>query len=44
MDECYNLKQQIKVLIKQGKLKNFLEQDHKDERPPLKGNAEELVR
>ena len=31
-DECYDLKQHIEVLIKQGKLKNFLGQDHKDER------------
>ena len=23
-DGCYNLKQQIEILIKQGKLKNFL--------------------
>ena len=31
-DEYYDLKQQIEVLIKQGKLKNFLGQDHKDKR------------
>ena len=43
-DECYDLKQQIEVLIKQGKLKNFFGGDHKDERLPLKGKAEELVR
>ena len=43
MDECYDLKQQIEDLIKQGKLKNFLRRDHKDERQPLKGKVEELV-
>ena len=43
MNECYDLKQQIEVLIKQGKLKNFLGRDHKDERLPLKGKAEEPV-
>ena len=42
-NECYDLKQQIEVLIKQGKLKNFLGRDHKDERLPLKGKAEEPV-
>jgi len=42
-DECYDLKQQIEVLIKQGKLKNFLGQDHIDKRQPLKGKAEESV-
>ena len=31
-DKCYDLKQQIQVLIKQGKLKNFLGRDHKDEK------------
>ena len=31
-NECYDLKQQIEVLFKQGKLKNFLGWDHKDER------------
>jgi len=35
------LKQQIEVLIKQEKLKNFLGQDHKDKRQPLKVKAEE---
>ena len=40
-DECYDLLQQIEVLIKQGKFKNFLGRDHKDERQPLKGKAEE---
>ena len=43
-DECYDLKQQIEVLIKQGKLKNFLGLDHKDERQPMKGKAEEPIR
>ena len=42
-DECYDLKQQIEVLIKQGKLKNFLRRDHKNERQPLKGKVEEPV-
>ena len=42
-DECYNLKQQIEVLIKQGKLKNFLGRGHKDEKQPMKGKVEELV-
>ena len=37
------MKQQIEVLIKQGKLKNFLGQDHKDKKQPLKGKAKELV-
>ena len=43
-DECYDLKQQIEVLIKQGKLKNVLGLDHKDERQPMKGKAEEPIR
>ena len=42
-DKCYDLKQQIEVLIKRGKLKNFLGQEHKDERLPLKGKAEEPI-
>ena len=42
-NECYDLKQQIEILIKQGKLKNFLGQDHKDKRQPLKGKAKESV-
>ena len=42
-DKCYDLKQQIEVLIKLGKLKNFPRQDHKDERQPLKDKAEEPV-
>ena len=37
------MKQKIKVLIKQGKLKNFLRRDHKDKRQPLKGKAKEPV-
>ena len=44
MEECYDLKQQIDVLIKQAKLKIFLGQDHKDERQPMKGKAEEAIR
>ena len=36
-DKCYDLKQQIKVLIKQGKY-------HKDEKWPIKGKAEESLR
>ena len=39
-DKWYDLKQQIENLIKQGKLRNFLERDHKDEK--LKGKVEEL--
>ena len=39
MDECFDLKQQIENLIRQGKLRNFLGQDHKDEK--LKGKLEE---
>ena len=38
-DECYNLKQQIENLTRQGKLRNFLGQEHKDEK--LKGKVEE---
>ena len=38
-DECFDLKQQIKNLIRQGKLRNFIKQDHKDEK--LKGKLEE---
>ena len=37
--ECFDLKQQIENLIRQRKLKNFLRQDHKDEK--LKGKMEE---
>ena len=39
MDECYNLKQQIENLIKQGKLRHFVGRDHRDEK--LKGKMEE---
>ena len=39
MDECFDLKQQIENLIRQGKLRNFLERDQKDEK--LKGKIEE---
>ncbi|XP_075645345.1 uncharacterized protein LOC142616357 [Castanea sativa] len=42
-NKCYDLKQQIEVLIKQGKLKNFLGRDHKDERQPMKGKAKEPI-
>ena len=38
-NECFNLKQQIENLIRQGKLRNFLGRDHKDEK--LKGKVEE---
>ena len=41
-DECFDLKQQIKNLIRQGKLRNFLGQDHKNEK--LKGKIEESLR
>ena len=42
MDECFDLKQQIENLIKQGKLRNFLGQDHKGEK--LKGKLKESSR
>ena len=38
-DECYDLKQQIENLIRQGKLRHFVGRDHKDEK--LKGKIEE---
>ena len=38
-DECYDLKQQIENLIRQGKLRHFVGKDHKDEK--LKGKMEE---
>ena len=38
-DECYDLKQQIENLIRQGKLRNFLGREHKGEK--LKGKVEE---
>ena len=41
-DECFDLKQQVENLIRQGKLKSFLGQDHMDEK--LKGKAEESPR
>ena len=41
-DECFNLKQQIENLIRQGKLRNFLGQDHKDEK--FKRKVEESSR
>ena len=37
-DECFDLKQQVENLIRQGNLKNLLGRDHKDEK--LKGKAE----
>ncbi|XP_065623881.1 uncharacterized protein LOC136065108 [Quercus suber] len=39
MDECYDLKQQIENLIRQGKLRHFVGKDHKDEK--LKAKMEE---
>ena len=39
IDECYDLKQQIENLIRQGKLRHFVGRDHKDEK--LKGKMEE---
>ena len=41
-DKCFNLKQQIENLIRQGKLRNFLGRDHKDEK--LKEKVEESSR
>ena len=41
-DECFDLKQQTKNLIRQGKLKNSLGRDHKDEK--LKAKVEESSR
>ena len=38
-DECYDLKQQIENLIRQGKLRYFVARDHKDEK--LKAKMEE---
>ena len=38
-DECFDLKQQIENLIRQGKLRNFLGRDYKDEK--LKAKVEE---
>ncbi|XP_030958759.1 uncharacterized protein LOC115980670 [Quercus lobata] len=42
MDECYDLKQQIENLIRQGKLRHFVGRDHKDEK--LKGKVEKSSR
>ena len=42
MDKCFDLKQQVENLIRQGKLKSFLGRDYKDEK--LKGKAEESSR
>ena len=41
-DECFDLKQQIGNLIRQGKLRNFLGKDYKDEK--LKAKVEESSR
>ena len=41
-DECFDLKQQIENLIRQGKLSNFLGRDYKDEK--LKAKVEESSR
>ena len=38
-DECYDLKQQIENLIRQGKLRHFVGKDYKDKK--LKGKIEE---
>ena len=38
-DECFDLKQQIENLIRQGKLRNFLGRDHKDKK--LNGKLDE---
>ena len=40
--ECFDLKQQIENLIRQGKLRNFLGRDNKDEK--LKGKIEKSSR
>ena len=42
MDECYDLKQQVENLIKQGKLRHFVGRDHKDDK--LKGKIKEPSR
>ena len=42
MDDCFDLKQQIENLIRKGKLRNFLGQEHKNEK--LKGKVEESSR
>ena len=35
-DDCYDLKQQIENLIRQGKLRHFVGRDHKDEKLKVK--------
>ena len=35
-DDCFDLKQQIENLIRQGKLRNFLGRDSKDEKLKMK--------
>ena len=42
IDECFDLKQQIENLIRQGKLRHFVGRDHKDEK--LKAKMEESSR
>ena len=42
IDDCFDLKQQIENLIRQGKLRNFLGRDYKDEK--LKAKVEESSR
>ena len=42
MDECFDLKQGKENLIRQGKLRNFLGRDYKDDK--LKGKLEESSR
>ena len=44
MDECFDLKQQIENLIRQGNLRNFLGRDQKDEKLKGKLTREELLR
>ena len=41
-DDCYDLKQQIENLIRQGKLRHFVGRDHKDKK--LKAKVEESLR
>ena len=41
-DECFDIKQKFKILIRQEKLRNFLGRDYKDEK--LKVKVEELSR
>ena len=41
-NKCYDLKQQIENLIRQGKLRHFVGRDHKDEK--LKGKVEKSSR